>query len=64
MTDEQPSPYHESHWIEGVNELGEVLEGISIALDRPERFTSPHLVAMAAEIESVAKRYGVYEPID
>jgi hypothetical protein len=35
-----------------------------MALERPERFTSTHLTALAREIEAVAVRYGVYEPLD
>jgi hypothetical protein len=51
-------------YLAGLNDLGEVLEGIQIALDRPDRFTSEHLSALANEIAAVAERYGVYEPLD
>lgn len=62
--DEQESPYNEPPWIEGVNDLGEVIEGIQLALRRPERFSSEQLSGLASEIQDAARRYGVYEPID
>jgi hypothetical protein len=49
---------------EGLTDLGEVFEGIRSALDRPERFSSETLTALAQEIEAAARRYGVYEPLD
>jgi hypothetical protein len=63
VRDKQP-PYEEPPHLAGLNDLGEVLEGIDIALDRPERFTSEHLSALAKEIEAVAARFGIYEPAD
>jgi hypothetical protein len=57
MGTEEP-PYREPLWLEGLNELGEVLEGISIALDRPERFSTPALSALAKELEEVAGGMG------
>ena len=50
--------------MEGLNDVGEVIEGINHALERPERFTSAHLSALAGELQETARRYGVYEPLD
>jgi hypothetical protein len=62
--DEEENPHQESPWMEGLNDLGEVIEGINIALGRPERFSSEQLSSLAREIQDAARRYGVYEPID
>jgi hypothetical protein len=56
--------WHEPPWLEGLNDLGEVLEGIENALSRPERFTSEQLAALAHELQAAARRHGVYEPPD
>jgi hypothetical protein len=64
VAEEDANPYQEPPWIEGVNNLGEVLEGIRLALDRPERFSSEQLTSLAGEIQAAAQRHGVYEPID
>jgi hypothetical protein len=64
IVDEEQNPYNESPWIEGVNDLGEVIEGIQLALRRPERFSSEQLSNLASEIQDAARRCGVYEPID
>jgi hypothetical protein len=48
----------------GLNDLGEVLEGIQNALEKPERFTSETLSRLAREIEEAAQRHEVYEPFD
>ncbi len=61
---EGDEPYFEPPWLEGLNELIEVLEGIEIALEKPERFTSETLVELAREIEEAARRHNVYEPLD
>jgi hypothetical protein len=50
MTDDH-ARYSEAPWLEGLNELTEVLEGIENALDKPERFTSDRLAQLAREIE-------------
>jgi hypothetical protein len=63
MTDDD-APYSEPPWLEGLNELTEVLEGIEVALDKPERFTSKALAQLAREIEEAARRHNVYEPHD
>jgi hypothetical protein len=62
--DDEENPYQEPPWMEGVNNLGEAIEGINIALARPERFSSQQLNDLAREIQDAARRYGVYEPID
>jgi hypothetical protein len=62
MADE--SPYKEPPWLEGLNELLDVLQGISIALDRPERFSTPQLLTLANELQELARRHGIYEPLD
>jgi hypothetical protein len=61
-TDE--SPHYEPPYLEGLNDLGEVLEGIQIALQQPARFSSETLTALAKDVEETAKRHGVYEPLD
>jgi hypothetical protein len=61
---EDDSPYQEPPHLEGLNNLGEVLEGIQRALERPERFSSAALTALAKEVEEAAVRHGVYEPHD
>lgn len=58
------SPYNEPPWIERLNELGEVLERVTLALRRPERFSTEQLQSLAGEIRESAKRRGVFEPID
>jgi hypothetical protein len=58
------APHSEPPWLEGLNELTEVLEGIEIALDKPERFTSEALAQLAREIEEAARRHNIYEPHD
>jgi hypothetical protein len=63
MADDE-SPYYEPPHLEGLNDLGEVLEGITLALQRPERYSSDELSALAREIEAAARRFSVYEPID
>ena len=63
MDDEQ-NPYNEPLWIEGTSDLLEVVEGIQLALRRPERFSSEQLSSLAQEIQEAARRHGVYEPID
>jgi hypothetical protein len=60
----EDSPDYEPPWLEGVNDLGEVLEGIQNALEKPERFSSETLSRVAREIEEAARRHGVYEPFD
>lgn len=62
--DDDAPIWHEPPWLEGLNDLGEVLEGIQIALARPERFTTEQLQALAREVQGAARRYGVYEPLD
>jgi hypothetical protein len=47
-----------------VNELVNVLEGISLALEHPERFTSEQLTALARKIEAAALQHRVYEPLE
>jgi hypothetical protein len=47
-----------------VNDLGEALEGIQNALEKPERFTSETLSRLPREIEEAAQRHEVYEPFD
>jgi hypothetical protein len=65
MTDDSEPPiWNEPLWLAGLNDVGEVLEGIKIALERPERFTSEQLSALAQELQEAARRYGVYEPFD
>jgi hypothetical protein len=60
----EPPIWNEPPWLAGLNDLGEVLEGIRIAIDRPERFTSEQLTALADELRDAAVRYGVFEPLD
>jgi hypothetical protein len=64
VTNDEESPYSEPPYLEGLNNLGEVIEGIRLALQRPERFTTAHLQRMAHELEEIARRYGVYEPLE
>jgi hypothetical protein len=40
------------------------LFAINMALERPERYSSETLTALAKELEAAAVRYGVYEPHD
>jgi hypothetical protein len=63
MGEDEP-PYSEPPHLEGLNNLGEVLEGIQIALQRPARFSSETLTALARDVEEAARRHGVYEPLD
>jgi hypothetical protein len=63
-SDDDAPIWREPPWLEGLNDLGEVLEGIQIALDRPERFTTEQLQALAREVQDAARRHGVYEPLD
>ncbi len=55
---------NEPPWLAGLNDVGEVIEAINRALERPERFTSEHLSAVAVDLAEVALRGGVYEPHD
>lgn len=64
MSDDDAPIWNEPPWLAGFNDVGEVIEGINIALQRPERFSSDHLTALAKELQEVARRYGVYEPLD
>ena len=64
MSDDETPLRNEPSWMEGLNDVGEVIEGINHALERPERFTSAHLSALAGELQETARRYGVYEPLD
>jgi hypothetical protein len=64
MADDEGPIYEEPPYLEGLNDLGEVLEGVQVALGRPERFSSETLSALAGEIAAAARRYGVYEPFD
>jgi hypothetical protein len=65
VSDEDEAPvWSEPPWLEGLNDLSDVLEGIHIALDQPERFTSEQLTALAREVQEAARRHGVYEPLD
>jgi hypothetical protein len=63
MTDDD-APYSKPPWLEALNELTEGLEGIEMALDKPERFTSEALAQLAREIEEAARRHNVFEPLD
>ena len=56
--------WNEPPWLDGLNDLGEVLEGIQRALRKPERFTSEQLSALAREVQEAALRRDVHEPLD
>jgi hypothetical protein len=64
MSDDEAPIWNEPEWMAGLNDLGEVIEAINRALQRPERFTSHQLSSLAGELQKVARRYGVWDPHD
>ena len=64
MVNNEEPPYTEPQYLEGLNDLDDVIDGIRIALQRPERFTTEQLQALAQEVQEAARRHGVYEPLD
>jgi hypothetical protein len=64
VADDEVPIWNEPEWMAGLNDVGEVIEAINVALQRPERFTSDHLTSLANELADVARRHGVFEPLD
>jgi hypothetical protein len=64
VSDDDAPIWNEPPHLAGLNDLGEVLFAINMALERPERYSSETLTALAKELEAAAVRYGVYEPHD
>jgi hypothetical protein len=53
-----PEPY-----VAGLNELADVLTGITLAVRRGEALDSERLSALAEEIKDAARRHDLYEPL-
>lgn len=51
MTEDEAPVWEEPPYLVALNDLAEALEGIQIALDRPERFAPETLQALAEEIQ-------------